>query len=286
MPLKLMYITNRPNVAVAAEKAGVDRIFVDFEYIGKDERQRGLNTVQNHHTPEDVKAIRDVISQAELLVRVNPIHKASSSFTSSKQEIDAAIKNGADIIMLPYFKRVDEVRECIDYIGKRVKFFPLLETPEAVDHLDEILKLDGIDEIHIGINDLALGYHRKFMFELLVDGTVEKLCRKFSEKGIPYGFGGIASIGNGLVPAELIIAKHYELGSTRTILSRSFCNIQEIDDLSCVDQIFADGVKAIREFESICAEKLAANDKTFFEENTKKLIAGVEHVVHPGGTGK
>ena len=39
MPLKLMYITNRPDVAAIAERHGVDRIFVDMEYIGKAERQ-------------------------------------------------------------------------------------------------------------------------------------------------------------------------------------------------------------------------------------------------------
>ena len=39
MPLKLMYITNRPDVAAIAERNGVDRIFVDMEYIGKAERQ-------------------------------------------------------------------------------------------------------------------------------------------------------------------------------------------------------------------------------------------------------
>ena len=35
MSLKLMYITNQPDVAQIAEAAGVDRIFVDMEYIGK-----------------------------------------------------------------------------------------------------------------------------------------------------------------------------------------------------------------------------------------------------------
>ena len=37
MALKLMYITNRPEVAVIAQDAGVDRIFVDMEYFGKDQ---------------------------------------------------------------------------------------------------------------------------------------------------------------------------------------------------------------------------------------------------------
>ena len=32
-----MYITNRPEIAQIAESAGVDRIFVDLEYIGKAE---------------------------------------------------------------------------------------------------------------------------------------------------------------------------------------------------------------------------------------------------------
>lgn len=41
MPLKLMYITNSEDVAHIAEEAGVDRIFVDMEYIGKTDRQGG-----------------------------------------------------------------------------------------------------------------------------------------------------------------------------------------------------------------------------------------------------
>ena len=32
--LNLMYITNNPEVAQIAEKAGVNRIFIDMEYIG------------------------------------------------------------------------------------------------------------------------------------------------------------------------------------------------------------------------------------------------------------
>ena len=91
MPLKLMYITNRPDVAVIAERNGVDRIFVDMEYIGKDLRQGRMDTVQNHHTVRDVRNIRAVISKAELLVRVNPIHEATvheatEKYTSSEAD--------------------------------------------------------------------------------------------------------------------------------------------------------------------------------------------------------
>lgn len=58
MALKLMYITNRPEIAQIAEAAGVDRIFVDMEYIGKDARQCGLDTVQSRHTISDIHAIK------------------------------------------------------------------------------------------------------------------------------------------------------------------------------------------------------------------------------------
>ena len=53
--LNLMYITNNPEIALVAQSCGVDRIFVDMEYIGKYERQGGMDTVQNHHTVTDVK---------------------------------------------------------------------------------------------------------------------------------------------------------------------------------------------------------------------------------------
>ncbi len=46
--LKLMYITNNPSVASIVEGAGVDRIFVDMEYIGKADRQGGMDAVQSH----------------------------------------------------------------------------------------------------------------------------------------------------------------------------------------------------------------------------------------------
>lgn len=169
MALKLMYITNRPDVAKIAENSGVDRIFVDMEYIGKALRQGGMDTVQSHHTIEDVRKIRERINRSELLVRVNPIHKGTGDFGSSREEIEAVIEAGADVIMLPYFKTVDEVRIFVELVNGRARTFPLVETPEAVAAIDEILRMDGIDELHVGLNDLSLGLGRKFMFELLAD---------------------------------------------------------------------------------------------------------------------
>ena len=271
--LKLMYITNRPEIAQIAETAGVDRIFVDMEYIGKTERQGGMDTVQSHHTVEDVARIRGAIGKAELMVRCNPIHRATSEYSSSAEEIDGIVKNGADIIMLPYFKSATEVKTFIDLVGGRARTLPLVETPEAVESIEEILDLPGVDEIYIGLNDLSLGYHKKFMFELLADGTVEKLCFKFRQKGIPYGFGGIASVGQGLLPAEKIIREHYRLGSTSAILSRSFCDVNKINHMGIISETFIDGIRQIREVEEECERH-----STFFIRNEQEVEEKVRQI--------
>lgn len=274
MALKLMYITNRTDVAQIAEAAGVDRIFIDLEYIGKTDRQGGMDTVQSKHTLDDVKSISKVISKAELLVRVNPIHDATEQYVSSEEEINTAIENGANIIMLPFFKTLVEVNRFLAAVKGRAKTMLLLETPEAVEIIDDILLLDGIDYIHIGLNDLSLGYGMKFMFELLTDGTVERLCSKFKENGITYGFGGIAALGKGTVPAEMIIKEHYRLGSSCAILSRSFCNVDKVGDIGEIELIFKNGMREIREFESECEKHIS-----FFLKNKRELDSAVKSVV-------
>ena len=271
--LKLMYITNRPEIARIAETAGTDRIFVDMEFIGKDERQKGLDTVKSHHTAEDVAVIKAAVETAEVLVRVNPIHEALPDYPASAEEIDAVIEAGADIVMLPFFKTVREVRTFLQMVDGRARTMLLLETPEAVDCLDEILELPGIDEIHIGLNDLSLGYGRQFMFELLADGTVEQLCFKIRQKGIPYGFGGIAAPGNGMLPSEYIIREHYRLGSGCVILSRSFCDVQKVRDIGTINAMFLAGIRQIRALEAECE-----NHARFFRENRLELVEKVSEI--------
>lgn len=273
MSLKLMYITNQASVAQIAEKAGVDRIFVDMEFIGKAKRQGGMDTVQSHHTVEDVRRIKEVVSTADVMVRINPIHDELESYMSSANEIDAVIEAGADIIMLPYFKKIEEVTAFIKYVDGRVKTLLLIETPEAAELVDEILKLDGVDEIFVGLNDLSLGYGKVFMFEVLADGTVERICQKCRDAKISYGFGGIAALGKGDLPAEYIIKEHYRLGSTCVILSRSFCDVAKMSNEDEIRDIFNAGIRQIREFEQSCLGK-----DTDFEDNRKELIRRVEIV--------
>lgn len=259
MELKLMYITNNSNVALIAQKYGVDRIWIDLETLGKEERQKGMNTVKSIHSIEDIRRISPLLTTSEMLVRVNPINE------NSKEEINQVIDAGADIIMLPMWKNLNDVKKFLEIINDRVKTTLLLETKEAVECLDEVLEYGGFDEIHIGLNDLHLSYKLKFMFELLTNGTVETICGKIKKYNIPYGFGGIAKIGEGTLPADNIIMEHYRLGSSRAILSRSFCDVNEINDINLIEETFKVNMKKQRDYEKslfyISDEKLLKNKR-------------------------
>lgn len=269
-----MYITNSEQIALIAEKSGVDRIFIDMEFIGKEERQAGLNTVKSHHTIEDIRNIKKVITHSEILVRINPFHNDNINYYSTKEEIDLAIEAGADILMLPMIRTVDQVKQFISMVHGRVKTMLLIETEESCEFIDEILDINGINEVHIGLNDLHLAYHKKFMFELLSDGTVEKLCEKFNNKNIPYGFGGIARLGYGVLPAEKVITEHYRLGSTRAILSRSFCNASNITDFSKLENLFKTEMIKIRNFE----KDVQNYSDLDFENNRKEVCLLIKNI--------
>ena len=237
-----MYITNNPQVALIGEQCGVDRLWVDMEWMGKEERQPG-DTVKSHHTLEDISSLRSVLTNSQLMTRVNPIHD------ESKEEIREAIERGAEVVMLPMWKSVDEVKKFVDFVEGRATVNLLLETKEAWGILNKVVEIPGIDEIYIGLNDLHLSLHKTFMFELLADGTIDKICKVLKTNKIKYGFGGIGRIGGGMLPADHILAEHVRLDSQMVILSRTFCNTNLIHDLDEIRNDFQKGVKDLRESE-------------------------------------
>ena len=269
MALNLIYITNKPEIALIAERSGVQRIMVDMETLGKEERQKNMNTVKSHHTVEDAENVGKVLTTSQLLVRINPW------YDGSVDEIEAVMKAGADSIMLPMWKTPEEVDAFLRTVNRRVGTTLLLETKEAAECLDAVLENPLVDNIHIGLNDLHLSYGMTFMFEPLANGMVEKLCAKCKAKGIPYGFGGIARLSQGMVPAEYIIMEHYRLGSTGVILSRSFCNADKAESLEEIRDVFYEQVERIREFEVSLANKTPED----YAENQKVTAQSVAKVV-------
>ncbi|MFM9872939.1 MAG: aldolase/citrate lyase family protein [Fimbriimonadaceae bacterium] len=260
--MKLYLITADPELARMAVGAGVDRIFVDLEIHGKFDRQGHKDTVISQHSMDDVRAVRDAVGSGQLLVRVNPWHDGSPG------EIDEVVAAGADDLMLPMFRHVEEVANFSQCIGtKRIKV-GLCETSAGLARLNSILADGGLDEIHFGLNDLHLDMGLDFLFEVLAGGFMDLAASKCLEHGMPFGFGGVARVGGGDLPARLILGEHERLGSEAVILSRAFTGGAKTAADMPGDLDFASEVAKVRE----CLDELSERDDDQREVDRLDLV--------------
>ena len=267
--LKLMILEADPESAKAAQEAGIDRIFYDLEYIGKEARQRGRNTVKSLNSIDGIPAVREVLTTSELLVRTNPIH------AYSQEEIDKAARYGADIMMLPMAMDSHDAEQFVGMVDGRARVCIMIETAAALARIDKILSVKGIDEIFIGLNDLHISMGLTFMFELLSDGLVEYIADKCHEARMPFGFGGIARIGEGDLQSDNILGEHVRLSSQSVILSRTFKGIPGVD-------AHARSVDLKAEVEKLRERETAINgwSREQFQNNRKCIADAVDAIVN------
>lgn len=215
--IKTILITNDPDIATEAQAAGVSRIMVDLESMGKKERQATRNTFISTHVKEDVAKMRAVVNKAELMVRINPMHFGSD------EEINQAVGDGADIIMLPMITRMVQFDDFLNHLGGRAKPLPLLETSYSMAHISDIVFDDAIEEVYFGLNDLHLSLGLDFLFEPLALGIIDWMAGMVKACSKSFGFGGMAAIGGqGELPPERILGEHARIGSSCVILSSRF----------------------------------------------------------------
>jgi hypothetical protein len=215
--MRFMYIASDPAIAAYAEAAGVERIFVDMEVLGKAERQGRTDTHKAAHTYDDVAAVRAAVSRAELMVRVNPLHGGSA------EELARLIPLGVDRVMLPMFSNAEEVARFSALLDGRLPVTWLAETPGALVRLKEWLPLIGEeDQVHFGLNDLSLAMGLDFLFEPMAAQLFDPAAALLRDHGIAFGIGGIARLGRGELPADCVMGEHVRLGCGYLILSRAF----------------------------------------------------------------
>ena len=258
--MQLMLITAVPEVASFIEEHGVHRIFLDMETLGKEDRQKNLDLPNHTHSFSDVTQVKKALKQAEVMLRINPLHK------STKEEVNKAIEAGADCIMLPFFHHQNEVKEFLEIVHGRVKTNILLETASAAARAEQILSLPGLDEVHFGLNDLRISLKHDFLFESFAGGLIESLCQIAQKNKLSYGIGGVGRIGKEMLPAELIVKEHIRLGSQRVILSRVFHgNAKNLDEL----KDYVDFPKAIEDLRNVEA---AAHDRSPETQETDRQL--------------
>lgn len=266
--LQLLMIVDDGEIARHVASHGVARLFVDLEYIGKDVRQGHVDSWKSRQVPADVSRIREAAPDAHLLVRINPLHPGSQG------EIDDVLARGADSIMLPMFQGADDLARFLDLLAGRAEALPLVETASALRAIPEMVDTLPLTGLHIGLNDLHLDLGLDFMFQPMADGLLEEPCAALRQAAVPFGIGGVARPGQGLLPPERVLGEHVRLGSSAAILSRSFHGgASKLEDLLAADFDANVGrLQAIyRDFAGATAHEL--------EQNRRTTVRMVEQVV-------
>lgn len=221
--VQLTLITNKSLFARRAEYAGIDRIMIDLERLGKAKRQYGCQRFSSDHYPSDINRLRATLFIATVQVRVNSWNEGSIS------EINDVISRGAEIVTLPMVRDRDQAAQFIDAVNGRARTSLLVETLDALNHCDELFSLEGVDEAHIGLNDLAFDLGRQCIFDALADRLFDRCASIAARRNICFGFGAVAGRGDTTLPIDpaVIISEQSRLCASVAWLDRSYSRVFE-----------------------------------------------------------
>ena len=126
--------------------------------------------------------------------------------------------------MLPMVATAAEARDFAEMVDGRATVVLLVERVEAVENLADLVSVPGVDEVHIGLNDLALSLNLKSRWQVLAGDLALEAGRIVRAAGMRFGLGGIGRPGDtGLpVPADLVYAEIARTGARGALVSRSF----------------------------------------------------------------
>ena len=216
--LLTMLCSRDPAVAAEADAAGVDRVGLDLEVLGKHDRQAGLGTWVSDHLEDHLPPLRRAVTRGELFCRVNPLHEGTAA------EVDRVVAAGAEVLMLPMFTSTGQVRAFVELVANRARVVPLLETRAAARAVREVVRVRSVDELHVGLTDLSLQLRVGERFALLGSPLLARVARTAREAGVRLGVGGVgrARDRGQRVASDLIYAQYPRLGATAALVSRAF----------------------------------------------------------------
>ncbi len=232
----LTHFTDDPDLAAVLDAAGVDRIGIDLERLGKAKRQEGANSWISQHEVGTLAELRPRLSRAKLLARINPWNPASAD------EIEEVLALGAEVVMLPFFKTIGDVAATLEAIDDRALLVPLVETVPALDILEGIRDL-GLHEIHFGLTDLRLEMGYPAFVPVFEDPRFEAAVERAKAASLRYAIAGVARPGDTRLPIdpESVYRQMRRLGARGALVSRSFIRPREEWSM------LADDIKALRE---------------------------------------
>lgn len=226
----LVLFSTRPEFILPAVKAGIGAVLVDWENRGKEQRQASADTQINYDTIEDLRGVA-AGTDVPVICRINRREAATDQEAGRAagpgldtrplpvEEIEQAIEAGADEVLLPMVRRVEEVELALDQAGGRCGVGIMIETMAAVERAEELARLP-LARAYVGLNDLAIERNSQNIFIPLVDGLLEHVRRPFR---LPFGFGGLTLPDRGFpVPCRLLIGEMARLDCDFSCVRRSF----------------------------------------------------------------
>jgi citrate lyase beta subunit len=170
------------------------------------------------HSTSCLERLAGVVPPGRRFARTNAFSKQIA------KELDLLVEFQAAAVMQPMARSSDEVATYAELLAGRARHIALIEHIDAVRSIESIAALGVVDELHIGLNDLALSMKVEDRFSLLNSSEVRRVSDCARDAGIPLGFAGIARIGDTTVPTrpELVYQAMAENGAVWTVLSRSF----------------------------------------------------------------
>ena len=211
---ELLLFTTDTAIAKECMDAGVDAIITDWENKGKSERQKGFFTQINNQSAADLNEMRKAVG-GKIICRINGYNEAST-----KNEVEAAIDNGANEILLPMVSHLKEPEQVLHQINGRCGFGILVETDNAVKIAAQLAQLP-LSRVYVGLNDLHIDKKLPNLFYPFLDDTISYLRSIFYN--MPFGVGGLTQTAGGEpIPSSLLMNQYALLQTNFTFLRRSF----------------------------------------------------------------
>lgn len=218
--LELWAFYSNPSLLEKIISPHLTGLVVDLEKKDKFLRQKLYDTQITEHSIADLRYVKQA-TDLPVICRIN------RQQLLNKAEIEEVLEAGADEILLPMVKHVDEVGRVIDFVGGQAKTDIMIETTDAIRQARELDSLP-IHRCYVGLNDLAIELGKSNIFTPLIDGTIDQLRNNLSKA---FGVAGLTHADYGKpIPCRILIQKMAQLNCSFGILRRSFYRDLEKSD--------------------------------------------------------
>ncbi len=190
--------------------AGMHDFFIDLEVV-----QAPIGSITNSPNQlEDCERIRGYSENIKIFLRPD-----GEELRRSKDYLQEIIAAKANYIFYPNAEDVDEIKS-LSYIieNSGAKFIAMIETTHGFNALSDILAIDTVSGVYMGLHDFSKSLGCRYVFEPILQGYLDQLAAGAKHADKPFGFTSVSPSLTG----EMILSlakEHARLGSGMTLAS-------------------------------------------------------------------